>query len=67
VPTLVEEGYKNFNIIAFKGLFYGLAQGEGAFDIDKVTNNQYQSCFESPTIDQIKFLIDQACSDTNTM
>jgi CDP-Glycerol:Poly(glycerophosphate) glycerophosphotransferase len=65
-PTLVEEGYKNFNIIAFKGLFYGLAQGEGEFDIDKATNNQYQSCFEGASVDKVKLLIDQTYSDPKT-
>jgi len=44
-------------------VFYGLAQGEGAFDIIKVKKKQYQACFEGVSVDQIKLLIDQACSD----
>ena len=62
-PVLIEEGYNNFNIIVFGGLFYGLAQGEGAFDIVKFKNNHYQACFEGTSVEQVRLLIDQNCSD----
>lgn len=62
-PVLIEEGYNNFNIIAFEGLFYGLAQGEGAFDIAKFKNNHYQAGFEGTSVEQVRLLIDQNCSD----
>ncbi|MDH5763827.1 MAG: CDP-glycerol glycerophosphotransferase family protein [Nitrospinota bacterium] len=57
-PTLIEEGYKNFNIIAFDGMYYGLAQGEGAFEIQKVNQKEYHECFEGDSIVQVKALID---------
>ena len=57
-PTLIEEGYKNFNIIEFDGMYYGLAQGEGAFDIQNVKDKKYQKCFEGASMNEIKRLID---------
>lgn len=58
-PALIEEGYNEFNIIAFEGRFYGLAQGEGAFDIKKVNENGYQACLEGASATEVKRLIDQ--------
>lgn len=58
-PTLIEEGYKDFNIIAFDKMYYGLAQGEGAFDLKKVTEKKYQKCFEGASMNEVKRLIDQ--------
>lgn len=65
-PILIEEGYKSFNIIAFDGMYYGLAQGEGAFDIMKVREKQYQNCFEGTSAEQVKLCIAQNCSDRTT-
>ncbi len=62
-PVLIEEGYNHFNIIAYDGLFYGLAQDEGAFDIVKFKNNHYQACYEGTSVEQVRLLIDQNCSD----
>ena len=65
-PTLIEEGYKNFNIIAFDGVFYGLDQEEGAFDIQKVRDRQYQSCVEGASANEVKRLIDHAAGPSET-
>ena len=65
-PTLIEHGYKNFNIIAFDGRFYGLGQEEGAFDIQKVRDGQYQSCVEGASANEVKRLIDHAAGSSDT-
>lgn len=56
---LIEEGYKGFNIISCGDKFYGLAQEEGAFNINRVKNNQYKKCFVSTSIGGVKDLIDR--------
>jgi|GEM_PF-2312809 len=56
---LIEEGYKGFNIVSCENKFYGLAQDEGAFDSNKVKNNQYKKCFVSTSIFGVKELIDR--------
>ena len=58
-PTLIEEGYKDFNIIACDGMYYGLAQEEGAFNMQNVKSKKYQKCFEGASMNEIKRLIDQ--------
>lgn len=42
---LAEENYSGFNIIYYQGLYYGLEQAEGAFDITKVINKEYRKCY----------------------
>lgn len=59
-PHLIEEGYKGFNIIKFNGEYYGLAQKEGAFDIDKVKHRIYHQCFIGKSIAEVKNLIDNS-------
>jgi hypothetical protein len=56
-PTLIEEGYRDFNIIAYDGMYYGLAQSEGAFDMKKVSEEKYQKCFQATSMNEIKRLI----------
>jgi len=58
-PTLIEEGYRDFNIIAYDGMYYGLAQGEGTFDMKRVTEKKYQRYFEATSVNKVKRLIDQ--------
>ncbi|MCK4602634.1 MAG: glycosyltransferase family 2 protein [Phycisphaerae bacterium] len=56
---LLEEGYKQFNILFFGGRFYGLSQGEGAFDIARQQSGEYELCLEGETIEEVKRLIDK--------
>ncbi len=56
---LIEEGYKEFNIISYKGQFFGLAQDEGAFDTNKIKSKEYQRCFAGNSIEEVKQLIDK--------
>jgi len=57
---LIEEGYKGYNIVAFRGGYYGLGQGEGAFDVDKVNSNEYKRCFAGGSVAEVKGLIDES-------
>lgn len=59
-PKLLYEGYKGFNFIFYQGKFYGLAQDEGAFDINKVKKKQYKRCFVGNAVDEVKQLIDKS-------
>jgi len=59
-PCLIEEGYKGYNIVAFRGGYYGLGQGEGAFDVDKVNSNEYKRCFAGGSVAEVKGLIDES-------
>jgi hypothetical protein len=57
-PTLIEEGYGSFNIMLFGGAYYGLPQSEGAFEPQKAEKNEYESCFSSKSIAEVKKAID---------
>ena len=59
-PKHVEEGYKGFNIISYGDKFYGLAQDEGVFDINKVKKKEYRQCFVGDSIEEVKSLIDKS-------
>jgi hypothetical protein len=57
VPELVEEGYYGFNIISYDGAWYGLDQGEGAFDPAKAEMQQYSRCFRSGRKEDLKEIL----------
>jgi radical SAM protein with 4Fe4S-binding SPASM domain len=57
-PSLIEKGYKGFNIISFKGKFYGLAQDEGKLNLDKVNTPGYR-CVVGESAKQVKQLVDE--------
>ena len=61
-PRLVLEGYKGFNVIQYGSRFYGLAQAEGAFEIQKVRHRAYRQCVEGPTVEAVKKRIDALLS-----
>jgi hypothetical protein len=48
-PQLVEQNYFGFNILYYRGAWYGLSQTEGAFDPVKVQNREYRRCYSAPT------------------
>jgi radical SAM protein with 4Fe4S-binding SPASM domain len=56
-PCLLEEGYNRFNIISYQGRFYGLAQREGRFDLDRVSTEDYR-CVVGESPEKVKQLID---------
>jgi radical SAM superfamily enzyme YgiQ (UPF0313 family) len=57
-PSLVEEGYRQFNIISYAGKLYGLAQSEGSLNPDRVNTEGYR-CVAGDSIDEVKQLIDK--------
>jgi hypothetical protein len=62
-PRLVQENYKGYNIVKFNGSYYGLAQCEGAFDIEEFKRNRYSRCFLGRTIDEVQGIIDQCAAE----
>lgn len=59
-PVLMEEGYKGFNIVWYGNRYYGLAQAEGAFDIDKVNTGKYRQCFTGSSTEEVRHIIDES-------
>jgi predicted O-methyltransferase YrrM len=57
-PKLIEENYSGFNIICYKGAYYGLSQREGAFDPIKVASGEYQKCYSGKSKEEVKEKID---------
>ena len=55
----MEEGYKGYNIVEFRGGYYGIAQGEGAFNVEKLNRNEYKRCVASGSIDEVKRMVDE--------
>jgi hypothetical protein len=45
--VLVTEGYMGFNILVWNGRYFGIPQGEGAFDIRRVNRRDYSRSFVS--------------------
>jgi len=62
-PRLVQENYKDYNIVKFNGSYYGLAQCEGAFDIEEFKRDRYSRCFLGRTIDEVHSIIDQCAAE----
>jgi hypothetical protein len=56
-PHLVEENYYGFNIIYYRGAWYGLAQDEGAFEPSKLHRHQYRRCLTAVNADTVKMLV----------
>lgn len=57
-PVLLLEGYKGFNLVRYDGRVYGILQGDGAFDIERVRRNDYTALYAASTIDDVKRQID---------
>lgn len=66
LPQLVEEDYKEFNIILCGGKYYALAQDEGGFDIKLVYQKRYSRFFSGNSVDEVKQLIDQSIKAVDT-
>jgi len=49
-PVLVVQGYKGFNIIFYKGKYYGITQNEGAFSMKKIKSGGYKELFSSKSL-----------------
>jgi hypothetical protein len=54
VPRLIERNYLRYNIVAFEGMIYGLAQTEGSFDIEAFRAGKYSKCVSGTTLREVK-------------
>ena len=59
-PTLLEEGYRGFNLIGYDKRIYAIPQEEGAFEIERIKRNEYGRWFSATSLDEVKRLIDQS-------
>ncbi|QSH41428.1 hypothetical protein P0136_08100 [Lentisphaerota bacterium ZTH] len=57
-PELAHENYKDFNIISYRGKTYGILRSEGAFDLNKIMNEEYSIYFQGDSVDEVKEKID---------
>jgi hypothetical protein len=60
IATLIEEGYRGYNIIEYGGRIYAIPQGEGAFAIDRIQRNEYKRWFSSCSLNAIREQIDES-------
>ena len=60
-PRLVEEGVFGFNVIHYRGAWYGLPQGAGPFDPRRVEDKNYPKLFTADTKEQLKKAIRAQC------
>jgi hypothetical protein len=65
-PLLVEEGYKGFNIVAYMGKFYAVAQSLGRIDFSDINIEDLlqgyrdkSQCFVGRSIFEAKHLLDK--------
>jgi len=52
-PFIVQEGFSGFNIIKH-GMYYGILQSEGAFDMGRVKGLEYEILFTGRTLDEVR-------------
>jgi SAM-dependent methyltransferase/glycosyltransferase involved in cell wall biosynthesis len=57
VPRLLEEGYKGFNLVGYDRV-YGLLQGDGPFEMERVLRSDYTVLYTGETTEDVKRLID---------
>lgn len=58
IPTLIEEGYKGFNLVRYGEKIYAIPQGEGAFEIERIKKNNYSRFFGGSSLEDVKRLVD---------
>ncbi|MBN2138005.1 MAG: CDP-glycerol glycerophosphotransferase family protein [Sedimentisphaerales bacterium] len=58
-PHLIEEGHRGYNIVRFGDKYYGIAQEEGAFEIEKARENEYKRCFAGNSVNEVRTYIDR--------
>lgn len=63
LPQLVEEGFLGFNIVAFSGTVFGLAQAAGAIDLASASQEELDhlrecgNCYTASTLNDVKAAI----------
>jgi hypothetical protein len=58
-PHLIEEGYRGYNILYYRGRWYGLGQGEGAFDESKLGSDHGHRWIAGDSPEAVKAEIQQ--------
>ena len=58
LPSLVEEGYRGFNILLASGAYHAIPQGEGAFEMQRALTGQYSRWFTHSDLNCVRSKID---------
>ena len=53
-PSIAVEGYRGYNILQLELSFYGILQGEGAFDHSKYQAGGYLRAVDGDTLKEVK-------------
>jgi hypothetical protein len=61
--SLLEEGYRGFNLIGYDNRIYAIPQSEGAFEIERIKRNEYGQWFSATSLDEVKRLVDQSIAE----
>jgi hypothetical protein len=54
IVQLAQEGFDGFNIVRLGLAFYGLPQGEGAFEVQKFLDRGYSAQFSGQTLQSVR-------------
>jgi hypothetical protein len=58
--TLIEEGYRRYNIVGYGGRLYAIPQGEGSFEIQRIRTGDYSRWFSACSLESLKQQIDHS-------
>jgi len=58
-PILVQGNYKFYNIVKYKGTFYGISQREGPIDVINIKSAAKYDWFSSENIDKVRAEVDK--------
>ena len=58
--TLIEEGYRRYNIVGYGGRLYAIPQGEGTFEIQRIRKGDYSRWFSACSLESVKQQIDHS-------
>ncbi len=64
--SLIEEGYREYNILYWKGLFFGWPWSAGWFTFDRYLAGIAPAAVAGNSINEVKYLIDQKLSPPNS-
>jgi hypothetical protein len=58
--TLIEEGYRRYNIVGYEGRLYAIPQREGSFEIARIRTSDYSRWFTGCSLESVKQQLDQS-------
>ncbi|QSH41295.1 hypothetical protein P0136_08775 [Lentisphaerota bacterium ZTH] len=53
-PKLAHENYHGFNVVEYRGKFYGIQQDQGAFYMSKIENGDYNVSFDGNSLEAVQ-------------